>query len=102
MRFALLIGGLYWRRASSSGAFCALLAGCSAVLGLGPIRRPVAGWLLSVAGQPVTDEAAEAWLSSARVGLASVVFTFAVFVIVSLLVPDRNAAELNSPSRDEA
>jgi len=86
--FALLIGGLYWRRASSSGAFCALLAGCSALLGLGPIRQPVARWMLDLMGQPVTNEAAEALLSSARVGLFSVAFTFAVFVVVSLLVPD--------------
>ncbi|HJN09295.1 MAG TPA: sodium:solute symporter family protein [Pirellulaceae bacterium] len=99
--FALLIGGLYWRRASSSGAFCALLAGCSAVLGLGPIRRPVAGWMLSVTGQPVTEEAAAAMLSSARVGLFSVAFTFAVFVIVSLLVPDRRSTELRPPLRAE-
>lgn len=99
--FALLIGGLYWRRASSSGAFCSLLAGCSAVLGLGPIREPLADWMLSVTGKPVTAEAAAELLSSARVGLFSVVFTFAVFIIVSLLVPDRIAADLKSTARNE-
>jgi solute:Na+ symporter, SSS family len=31
--FALLVGGLYWRRASSTGAFLALLTGMSAILG---------------------------------------------------------------------
>jgi SSS family solute:Na+ symporter len=99
--FALLIGGLYWRRASSSGAFCALLAGCSAMLGLGPIRGPLAGWMLAVAGRPVTEEAAEALLSSARVGLFSVAFTMAVFVIVSLLMPDHRPTESQSPARNE-
>jgi SSS family solute:Na+ symporter len=99
--FALLIGGLYWRRASSSGAFCALLAGCSAMLGLGPIRGPLAGWMLAVAGRPVTEEAAEALLSSARVGLFSVAFTMAVFVIVSLLMPDHRPTESQPPACNE-
>jgi len=99
--FALLIGGLYWRRASSSGAFCALLAGCSAMLGLGPIRQPLANWLLSLAGRPVSAEAAEALLSSARVGLFSVALTCAVFVIVSLLAPDHDATESPPPVREE-
>lgn len=99
--FALLIGGLYWPRASSSGAFCALLAGCSAVLGMGPIREPLADWLLAMAGKPVTEEAAAALLSSARVGLFSVAFTCTVFVVVSLLVPDRPSTASNSRLRHE-
>ncbi len=99
--FALLIGGLYWQRASSSGAFCALLAGCSAVLGLGPIRGPVARWMLAAAGKPVTNEAAETLLSSARVGLFSVAFTLAVFVIVSLLLPDSPPKQTASPALNE-
>jgi len=37
--FALLLGGLYWKRASSTGAFLALLAGSSAILGLGPVQN---------------------------------------------------------------
>ena len=35
---AVLVGGLYWKRASSTGALWALLSGASALLGLGPIK----------------------------------------------------------------
>jgi len=100
--FALLIGGLYWRRASSAGAFCALLAGCSAVLGLGPIRTPVAGWMLALAGRPVTAEAAEARFSRARGGLSRVALTFTVIIVVSLLVPDRAPRESIASSNTKA
>ena len=86
--FALLAGGLYWKRASSTGAFCALIAGCSAIVGLAPIRDPVAGWLLAAMGREATAEAAAAFLTSARVGLATICFTQVVFVVVSLLFPD--------------
>ena len=37
--FALLLGGLYWKRASSAGAMLALIAGFSAILGLSPVQR---------------------------------------------------------------
>ena len=37
--FALLLGGLYWQRASSTGAFLALLAGMTAIIGLGPVQE---------------------------------------------------------------
>jgi SSS family solute:Na+ symporter len=87
--FALLIGGLYWKRASSTGAFCALIAGCSALLGLGPIRDPVDD-LLRVA---LARSDAEPILTSAHVGLLSVTFTCAVFVLVSLLWPDQKSSE---------
>ena len=91
--FALLAGGLYWKQASSTGAFYALLAGCSPVLGLSPIRIPLSKVLLGLMGREVTEEAAGALLSSARVGLASIAFTMTVFVLVSLLVPDRQITD---------
>ena len=90
--FALLAGGLYWPRASSTGAFCALVAGCSAILGLQPIRELVK----QSTGIP---------LSAAQVGLATIAFTLIVFVVLSLLFPDppgkgdlahAEAAELDS------
>ena len=86
--FALLAGGLYWRRASSTGAFCALIAGCSAIVGLGPIRNPVERLLLDMLGRDASAEAAGSLLTSARVGIGSVLFTLAVFIAVSLLYPD--------------
>ena len=88
--FALLAGGLYWRRASSTGAMCALLAGCTAIIGLDKLRLAVGRQCLWLAGLESADEAAGQWLTSARVGLASVAFTVIVFVVVSLLFPDRD------------
>ena len=73
--FALLAGGLYWKRASSAGAFCGLLAGCSVVVGLGPIREPIE----AASGQEI---------GSAPIGIGTVIFTLVVFVVVSLLFPD--------------
>jgi SSS family solute:Na+ symporter len=39
--FSLLGGGLYWHRASSTGAVLALLVGVTAVFGLGPVQNYV-------------------------------------------------------------
>jgi SSS family solute:Na+ symporter len=94
--FALLAGGLYWKRASSTGAFWALLAGCSAVLGLSPIRIPLGMTLLGLMGREANPEAAGALLGSERVGLVSIAFTMSVFVVLSLLFPDRQ------PSAEDA
>ena len=71
--FALLIGGLYWKRASSTGAFMALIGGIGALAGLTPVQD-----LLGVE------------LSSARVGLSSIIVTLILMVFGSLLFPDRN------------
>ena len=70
--FALLLGGLYWRRASSTGAFMALIGGIGALAGLKPVQA-----FLGID------------MSSARVGLASIVATILLMVIGSLLFPDR-------------
>ncbi len=70
---AVLIGGIYWRRASATGAVAALLAGLTAVLGLGPIQRalgfeqPIASW---------------------AVGLATLALCGAAMVVGSLIAPD--------------
>ncbi len=70
--FALLLGGLYWKRASSTGAFLALLAGLSAVLGLSPVQR--------LLGIDIPGE---------RVGLLTISGAVLVMVVGSLLFPDR-------------
>ena len=90
--FAVLVGGLYWRSGSSAGAFGALLAGCTAVFGLKPIRIPLGQSILSAMGRPSGVEEAEAFLTSQRVGLAAVLLTLAVFVLLSLCLPDRDEA----------
>lgn len=69
--FAVLLGGLYWRRASSTGAFLALLAGFVAVFGLSPVQQAVG-----------------INIPSARVGLASIAAAVFVMFFGSLLFPD--------------
>jgi len=75
---AVLVGGLYWSRASETGAIAALLAGLGAVLGLGPVQRmlgfeqPIASW---------------------AVGLCTLAVAAAAMVVGSLLVPDPPSAE---------
>ena len=71
--FALLLCGLYWKRASSTGAFMALIGGLGAILGLTPVQ----GFLGFE-------------MSSARVGLLSILGTIMLMVVGSLLFPDRN------------
>ncbi|MCA8955328.1 MAG: sodium:solute symporter family protein [Planctomycetes bacterium] len=70
---AVLIPGLYWRRASSTGAVAALIAGLSALLGLHDVRAPLglAEW--------------ESW----QVGLSTLGLSVAAMVVGSLLFPDR-------------
>ena len=179
--FSLLFGGLYWHRASSTGAVLALLVGVTAVFGLGPVqdyvhtyipgsiaernitatddktiefeafkepdemeesafrdmvvdfvmtpfeqakpwnRNGLEGWTAVVRGQTGQEQKVEvasswageatasAWpsfepkagdtvsfykpLSGARVGLMTIVFTLFVFILGSLIFPDRKQKE---------
>jgi SSS family solute:Na+ symporter len=53
--FSLLFGGLYWHRASSTGAVLALLVGVTAVIGLGPVQQAVHKWIPgSIAERSIT------------------------------------------------
>ncbi|MCA9719368.1 MAG: sodium:solute symporter family protein [Myxococcales bacterium] len=79
---AVLSAGLYWRRASSTGAVLALLAGFSAVAGLGPVQR-----LLGLN--------APSWL----IGLGTLALAFAAMLLGSLLAPDRPRAPLDAEAR---
>lgn len=72
--FVAIVGGMYWRRASSMGANFALLAGLFSILGL----MPWAKW-----GLP--------WINEARVGLCTVTLAVTGMVVGSLLFPDREA-----------
>jgi len=111
--FALLAGGLYWKRASSTGAVLALLAGSSAVLGLTPVQaragrvltylggysdglRALFSRLPSVSPSPLDPAVLEVSIPSARVGLTSIAVTLAVMIVGSLLFPDRDRAEAAS------
>ncbi len=70
---ALLVFGLYWRRASRVGAYLALICGFGAVLGLKPVQALVG-----------IDQ------SSAVVGLIVIALAIVVMVVGSLLFPDRS------------
>ena len=70
--FALLVGGLYWKRASRAGARAALLCGLTALIGLGPIKQYLG----------------LTFLSGANIGLMTICLTIVMMVIVSLLFPD--------------
>ena len=76
---AVLLGGLYWRRASSAGAFFALLAGLTAILGLSPVQDYFG-----------VD------IPSARVGLTSIAATIVAMVVGSIVFPDRKPPQERS------
>ena len=110
--FALLVGGLYWKRASSTGAVLALVAGSAAVLGLSPVQDAIARLLSGVAGlvpslantireipgvsvDKLDPNLLHLEISSEWVGLTSIAITILAMVIGSLLFPDKK-----KPSND--
>jgi len=70
--FALLAGGLYWKRASSTGAVMSLLGGLCSFAGLSPVQDFL-GFKMS----------------SAWVGILSVIFCSLLLLVGSLLFPDK-------------
>tara|TARA_Y100001934_G_C11966399_1_gene591952 strand:- start:68 stop:676 length:609 start_codon:yes stop_codon:yes gene_type:complete len=71
---AVLIGGLYWEKASETGAILAFIAGLSALIGLEPIREYLA-----------------INLKPEEIGLLSLLFTFSMIFFGSLLFPRKEA-----------
>jgi solute:Na+ symporter, SSS family len=72
----VVIGGLYWQRASTVGAYCALISGVLGVLGLGPVVE----WLN---GHVSPD------IESGHMTLFAFAVAAVSFVAGSLLFPDR-------------
>ena len=70
---SLLIGGLYWKKASSMGATLALLGGMFSIFGLGPIQTFFG---ISISGT--------------RIGLLSVFISLFLLIIGSLIFPDND------------
>jgi Na+(H+)/acetate symporter ActP len=88
--FAVLLGGLYWKQASSTGAFFALLSGLTAILGLDPVQR--------IVGLKTQNPTTQEWtqlLTGDQIGLMTVVFSLTVLVIGSLAFPDKKPATAN-------
>lgn len=69
----IIVGGLYWPRASTAGAMSAMLVGLISIIGLFP--GPV--------------QAVAPWMTEGLIGVSSYVLCAVVFVVVSLLFPDR-------------
>jgi Na+/proline symporter len=81
--FPVLTAGLYWKRASSTGAVLAMVAGCFAVLGIEAVRLAVFEELLGLPGPAL------AALTGTRIGLGVVALAWVLMVAGSLLFPDR-------------
>ncbi|HUV39143.1 MAG TPA: sodium:solute symporter family protein [Planctomycetota bacterium] len=84
----LLVFGIYWKRASRTGAYLALASGVIAVLGLGKLQERLldtVNWVLEHVGAEVAFEP----VSSAVIGLITVATATVLMVVGSLLRPDR-------------
>jgi len=90
----VLFGGLYWKRASSTGALVALFAGSTAILGLEPVRHFLIEGLGTLAGLETTYW--KSTITSSMVGLFSLGLTTILFIAVSLVFPDQVRGEANS------
>ncbi|MBU1210202.1 MAG: hypothetical protein KJ587_02895 [Alphaproteobacteria bacterium] len=77
----VLAGGLYWARATRRGAIAALIAGFSAIAGLGPVKEALG---MGEVSAPV-------------IGFAAIGLSAGAFVIVSLL-DERSAPAANAGS----
>lgn len=74
--FTVIVAGLYWKKASSTGAMIALVLGLFAILGLGP-------WTTK----------GVIYLSDKFIGVSTFVVCALGMVIGSLMFPDKKAAE---------
>ena len=77
--FVVLTAGIYWKRASSFGAWLALIAGTIAIFGLTPVQRLFG--LEAIFKQNGID--------SAEIGLTACGTAAVLMVVGSLLVPDK-------------
>lgn len=85
---AVLICGIYWKGASRAGAFAALIAGFTAILGLGPVQQAV--------GLQYRHAETGEWIqrmTGAQVGLASVAAAVLAMIVFSFIAPDAGRPE---------
>lgn len=82
--FALLLFGLYTKWASRAGAYASLIAGTSAVVGLGPVMEKINA---ALAGWGAAFE-----LTSERAGLGAVALAVIAMVVFSLIFPDESGS----------
>ncbi len=77
--FSVIVAGLYWKKASSTGAVIALFAGLLAILGLGPWTR----------GDNVSWYFTDVFIS-----VMTYIIVFSGMIIGSLMFPDKKIAEV--------
>jgi SSS family solute:Na+ symporter len=84
-----LVGGMYWSRASATGAAWALLGGLFALptLFLEPIQQLAA----EISGRPV--EGVTTWLNNQTIGLGTYAMCLMLFIAGSLFFPDRRSGD---------
>ena len=92
-----LIGGMYWRRASSTGALMCLLGGLAAipVLFIEKLQRLAAGVSLDdteplTKAQAAALEVVKVWLNNPTAALAVYGLCVVLFIAGSLLFPDKH------------
>ncbi|MCG8600670.1 MAG: sodium:solute symporter family protein [Verrucomicrobiales bacterium] len=85
--FAVLLFGLYWKRASSVGAIGALLGGCCALFGLSAVREKVG----------LTEANVGFAINEAHIGLATITLAVILMIVLSLLFPDRKTNANSTP-----
>lgn len=89
--FAVLLGGLYWKRASSTGAVLAMLTGGLAVFGLEAVQQVLFGSVLGLDAERVTELTKT--FASQRVGLGTIAAALLAMIAGSLLFPDPRRQE---------
>jgi SSS family solute:Na+ symporter len=77
---SVILFGIYWKKASSTGAIAALLGGLSALFGLEPIRISI----------PMISE-----MKPEEIGLLTLLITAVSMVVFSLLFPDKKEERLS-------
>ncbi len=87
--FALLGIGLYWRGASTVGAYLALGAGLLAICGLDTIREPL-------------NDSLDTQLSGAHIGLGTVALSVVLLVVGSLCFPDSAPRRLDGDAKEKS
>jgi len=90
--FPVVVGGLYWSRSSSAGAYIALLGGLTGILGLDPCVNFLNAQLLDI-GTGIT-------LDGNVMMLMTFAFSLLGFVTGSLLFPDHRPND-SQPAPDE-
>ncbi|HUU51631.1 MAG TPA: sodium:solute symporter family protein [Candidatus Heimdallarchaeota archaeon] len=84
--FTVVAAGLYWKKASKTGATIALFAGLLAILGLGPWTQ---------------GENVPFYLSDKFIGLMTFVVAFVGMIAGSLLFPDKNTPQASKDTHQE-